>query len=817
MKKTVSSGKKNSILPVFYLIFTFLSLTANAEGREITNFNFDWKFTKGTPNLEQLDNIDESRWQEVQLPHDGAISGKFSKEESTSANGWLPFGQGCYKKHFFVDAGAKEKKVFVQFDGVYRSADVFVNGVYLGNHNNGYLGFEYEISHTLKYGEDNTIVVKYDNTTKDTSRWYTGEGIYRDVRLVVTDKLYIPQYGTYITTPIVRNDLSLVRIETEVNNSYHVKKNVRLVTEIYDMNGKKAAEATAAGPLGGSENIKFIQEIEIANPQLWSCDQPNLYTVKSKVYKDAVPVDAYETVIGIREIRMMPDKGMLLNGKKVIAKGGNMHHDLGCLGSAALAKGYERKLLLLKEMGCNSVRLSHNPHAPVLLDAADRLGFLVFDEAYDKWTSQYYGGAAPFGDYWQSDLTEFIKRDRNHPSVYIWSMGNEVLKQLGNFDEKFESRKDARDRGVGILKKMTELTHTLDPTRKVTVGLFPARENCMMEWNCWDEYEKFVNSNPAEMAFYSDVVSWNYTGNMFAKDYERFPQLMFIASETSTNLDFGTRKISWLELDLEKVIGHYYWTATDYLGESVWPTKVWGRAFYDITDKITPIGTLYQCFYDDDPVVHIWVKESKGQLVEHFNNTGNKRWSWYPMSDHWNWGNGNVEVQIMSNADEVELFLNGRSLGLKEYIIGENPYTDWTVPFEAGVLKAVARRNGIIVAEHNLTTAGEPAAIQLTPDVKSLKANGLDLGYIDVCIVDKYGVVVPDADRQVRFEVEGDAELGGVANSDIFSDEPWVGKQKTTRNGKCMIVLRSTRQAGKVTVRAEADGLPAATLGLECE
>ena len=821
MKKRVSLRKYSRRLTVFMsavIMFLCLSSIANASVRQKSSFNYDWKFIKGSHDIESVGEIEDSKWEDVILPHDACVSGKFSQEESTSANGWLPFGQGCYLKHFRVDANTRGKKVFIQFEGVYRDAKVYINGKYLGRQLNGYLGFEYELSQYLKYGDDNEIVVTYDNTTKDTSRWYTGEGIYRDAWLVITDQLYVPQYGTYITTPVARADFSLVKVETDVRNSYEDRILVRLITEIYDMNGEKVAEAAGAAPVSSKESFKFRQEIEINDPKLWSCEKPNLYRAVSKVYKDDIETDCYETTFGIREIRMSPERGLLLNGEKIIAKGGNMHHDLGCLGSAAIEEGYERKLLLLKEMGCNSIRLSHNPHATTLLDAADRLGILVFDEAYDKWTSQYYGGVESFEDNWEEDITTFVKRDRNHPSVYIWSMGNEVLKQLGNYDKKYETADNAADRGVGLFKRMSELTRTLDPTRKVTVGLFPSRENCVMEWNYWEDYEKFTSSNPAEMAFYSDVVSWNYTGNMFSSDYKNYPQLAFIASETSTNLDFGTRKLSWLELDLDRVIGHYYWTATDYLGESVWPTKVWGRAFYDITDKITPIGTMYQCFYDDDPMVHIWVHETKGQLVEHFRKTENKRWSWHPMSDHWNWeGEETVKVQVMSNADEVELFLNENSLGIRKYVKGEVPYSDWKVPFEKGVLKAVARNNGIIVAEHVLTTAKEPVAVKLTPDVRSLKANGLDLAYIDVSLVDKFGITVPDADRVIHFEVEGSANLAGVANSDIFSNEPWVGNQKQTYKGRCMLVLRSTCQDGIVRVKATADGLPTGEIKLRCD
>jgi len=806
--------KKLSLLFLMFLLFAYLA-NAQSTSREKYLFNFGWKFHYGDKGELHLFWIDESRWEDVQLPHDASVSKAFSRENSTVANGWLPHGTGWYRKHFTLDENSRGRKVIIDFEGVYRDAEIYCNGVYLGRHLNGYLGFQHDISEYLNYGMDNVIAVKYDNTFKESSRWYTGEGIYRDVWLIVTDNLYIPQFGTFITTPMVDRKLSVVRTETQVANEHRESKSVRLVTEIFGPDGKKAAVSEALTPVKSGENYTFIQEISVHPAMLWSCDNPNLYKAVSKVYSGDILVDEYQTTFGIREIRMTPERGLMVNGKKLVAKGGNMHHDLGCLGSAALEKGYERKLLKLKEMGCNSIRLSHNPHAPVLLDVADRLGFLVINEAYDKWTSQFYGGVESFEDNWQKDLTAFIKRDRNHPSVYIWSMGNEVYKQWGRHDPKFETPAAASDYGVGLYKQMVELTRSLDPTRKVTVGLFPAREKFIKEWDHWDDYEVFKNSSPAEMVFYGDVVSWNYTENMFEYDHKRFPQLMFIASETGTNLDFGTRKNSWLELDTSYVIGHYYWTATDYLGESVWPKKVWGRAFLDITDKMTPIGYLYQSFYSDKPMVHIMVREEEGQMKEWFDKMGNKRWDWYPVSDHWNWEGERVRVQAFSNADEVELFLNGKALGKKQFTDKFQTHLEWEVPYEKGELKAVARVKGKKVAEHVLKTAEMPVKIQLNPDVKTLNANGLDLAYIEVSMVDKDGITVPDADRLLNFELEGEGILSGVANGDIFSDEPWVAPAKTTYKGKCLVVIRSTLKKGKVVLRVTGEGLAGETIEIQ--
>jgi len=785
--------------------------------RQTELMNFDWKFLNGDANSAFTEWFDDKKWETVQLPHDASIGGNFSNKESTKENGWLLYGKGWYRKYFDVPIEANGKKVFISFDGVYRAAEVWCNGVYLGKQLNGYIGFQYDITKEIKFGKKNVIAVKYDNTVKETSRWYTGEGIYRDVWLTITDKLLIPQYGTYITTPVINKDKALAKVETNIINEYNERKTCRLVTEIIAPDGKKVIESTSVVPVNSGENYLCRQEIEIPSPLIWSFESPNIYKAVSKVYADDNQLDEYETTFGIREISLTPDKGLLINGGKVIAKGGNMHHDLGCLGSAALAKGYERKLALLKKMGCNSIRLSHNPHAPVLLEVADRMGFLVFAEAYDKWTSQYYGGQESFEANWKNDLAAFIKRDRNHPSVYIWSMGNETYNQMGLHDPKFETPDDASDYGIGLYQRMVEFTHSLDPSRKVTVGLYPAREKFVKEWEHLNDYDSFTNSFPAEMAFYGDVVSCNYTENMFRFDHEKFPQLMFIASETGTNLNREHTKISWLEFEKYYVIGHYFWSATDYLGESVWPTKVWGRSFLDISDEMTPIGYYYQSFYDDHPMLHIMVYDEDGARKKWFDKTITKNWDWYPMSDHWNWKSQTVKVGTFTNAEEVELFLNSKSLGIKKLSDCDQGKMDWDVPFKSGEIKAVARNKGVIVAEHMLKTAGKPTEIALEPDVKTLKANGLDLAYIKVRLIDKNGLTVPNADRIVNFSVEGDGYFSGTANGDIFSNEKWVGNERSTYMGKCIIVLRSSRNKGEIAIKANAEGLPEKTLRIQVD
>jgi len=777
--------------------------------RQIILFNFDWKFEKGSLDSRFERFYDDRNWKTVQLPHDVSIYGPFTKAESDRANGWRPRNQGWYRKKFALPENTRARKVYIEFEGVYRDAKVWINGTYLGRHLNGYLGFEYDLTNYIDWDGENVIAVYYDNRTPGTSRWYTGEGIYRDVWLKIVDPLHVPLYGTYVTTPKVSNLSAVLNVRTEVVNQYPENKKVRLVTEVVDQQGKVVSSSSSSASLSSNETYVFHQEMDVEKPHLWGIKEPYLYQAATKVLDSNGLRDTYETPFGVREVRLTPDKGLILNGEKVFVQGGNMHHDLGCLGAATFKRGYRKRLLALKKMGCNSIRLSHNPHASMILDLCDELGLLVIDEAYDKWTSQYYGGQVSFTNMWKTDLEHFIRRDRNHPSIYIWSMGNEVMKQHGMWDKKFETPADGADYGVDILQQMVDFSHHLDPTRKVTCALYPLRETGMKEWEYWDNYDEFMASSPPPMAFNMDVISWNYTENFFDLDHRNYPHMIFIASESGTNLDFGTRKNSWLEIDSTYLVGYYYWAAWDYLGESTWPQKTWSRAFFNLGERINPLGAMYRSFYSDEPFVEIWIyeqdKEKLEQWDEQFNN---KRWSWYPMANHWNWQiNNEVKVATFTNCNYVELLVNNRSLGVRKRTEFEDRLVEWNVAYQPGTIRAIVRNRNEIIAEHTLITAGEPVKILLEPDRKIIKANGLDLAYIKVRIVDSNGTTVPNAERLIQFDVEGAGVNAGVSNSDFYSDEPFQGTQRTTHAGKCLLVIRSKREKGEVSISAKSADL----------
>ncbi|MCB0636866.1 MAG: glycoside hydrolase family 2 protein, partial [Lewinella sp.] len=603
-------------------------------------------------------------------------------------------------------------------EGVYRDARVWINGAFLGRNLNGYLGFEYDLTPFIRFGEENVIAVHYDNRVPNTSRWYTGEGIYRDVWLKFRHPVYVATDGVYVTTPLVTSERARVTVDTEVRNDTGTEGEIVVETVLIDPRGEIVATRRAVVFLQFFDDYTFHQELTVDHPLLWDTENPNLYQAETTVRFNGEVQDARRTRFGIRDIVLSPDHGLLLNGRKVFARGGDIHHDLGCLGAVALEEGYRYRLQLLKDMGCNSLRLSHNPHAPVLLDLCDEMGLLVISEAYDKWTSQYYGGEVAFHDVWRADMERFLRRDRNHPSIYLWSVGNEVQKQLRGFDERYETEDDAARQGADYLRELVAFTHALDPTRLVTAALFPARQDVEVEWAHWEDHEAFMQSRPPAMAFNMDVVSWNYTGNFFGLDHEHYPQMMFIASETSTNLDFGNRRISMLEFDTTYVIGHYYWTALAYLGESLWPSKSWQRAFFGMDERQTPIGYIYQAFYSDEAFTKIMVKEPDAARYnrwdEHFEN---KRWSWYPMLEHWDFAAGDqLEVQAFTNCDEVELRLNQRSLGSRKVVAGEGPILYWDVPYQSGELVALGKRGGAVVATDTLFTAGAAATVRLSPN-----------------------------------------------------------------------------------------------------
>lgn len=761
--------------------------------REKIRINMGWKYQKGEVANAVGRDADDSRWETVNLPHDAAIYGEFCKDVNggMNRNGYRPLGKGWYRKHLIYNNAWEGKRVILEFEGVYRDAKVYVNGSQLdGDHRNGYLDFEHDITNYLQEG-DNIIAVGYDNTFNKSSRWYNGEGIYRDVWLHIVDAVHVDRYGTYVTTPKITADKAKVVVETKVRNDGGDSVCCKLVTEIFDPKGTKVAEKIAKAPFAGGEVYKFHQELVVDAPMLWNVGNPMMYTAVSHVVVNERKADMYETPFGIREFEFSPEQGLLVNGSKVFVKGVCLHSDLGPLGKASFEAGWNRRLgVITDELGCNAIRLSHNSYPKYVLDWADRHGVLVFDEFFDKWNDSYYGQGADFGDHLLRDAGVQICRDRNHPSVFIWSVGNETYEQI--LPEKTATV------GIDRLKTLIDFVHKQDPSRKVTVGMFPNRYG-----NISHRTVGFERADLHQFAYYTDVVSVNYMERFFERDHQAYPQLIWMESEMAT----GELGYNYFNYDHSYTVGQFYWGGTEYIGESFgWPSKGWINGLIDMSNHLKPIGYSIKSFYNEEPMVKIGVMDESQKGQQEWNEL---KMTWKPFLTHWNFENGEpLKVQVFSNCDMTELFINGISQGCKSLPPkNQAPELVWNVIYKRGEIKAVGYMQGNAVCEDVLKTAEKPVRLVVETDVDTLKADGLDLAYLNYRLLDKDGNLVPNDDRLVVFDVKGAAVNAGVDNGNILSDEPWQSDRRSTYKGQVQLIIRSKDMPGKAIVTAKVKGL----------
>jgi beta-galactosidase len=756
-------------------------------------FNFDWKFHRGDLENAESPEFDDNAWEDVDLPHDWSIYGAFDEEQKNDiAGGFRPRGIGWHRKTFQTPENSEGKKLFIEFEGIYMAPDIWLNDIHLGKRYNGYLGFQYDIGNILNPpGCDNIIAARSDNTVRGTSRWYTGSGIYRNVWLIQTEPIHIARHGVFIRT----ENNARVLIDIELRNETGKEQKCAAEIAIKDSSGNCITETSSNYITIEKDNNAIIkEEIDIPSPKLWSTDDPNLYTAEITIKDENDIYDVCAQSFGVRDIRFDPDRGLILNGKKVFAKGINLHHDLGCLGAAAFERGFERRLELMKEMGCNAIRLSHNPHAECILDLCDRMGILVFNEAFDKWNDLANAKMKPFEETWKDDLIDFIKRDRNHPSVFIWSVGNEVTDQQLFGKDNF---------GVDLLKRMTDTVRQTDPTRKTTCALFPAREKGMR----YDD-KKYPDSEPAEMAHHMDVVSVNYMERFFSKDREKYPEMIFILSEAFSN---GGAE-AWFSYDQSFVAGQFYWGGIEYIGEAKWPKKGWHRGHVDRCCFRKPISYYLEATYSDKPMAHIAIYNGDTVFSDVWNDV---KLELLDMESHWNWQPGEkLKLATYTNCETLELFLNEKSLGIKKIGDCPNMLMEWEIGFTPGLIKAVGRNNGEIAAVHELRTAENAEKIRLVPDRKNILANGLDLAHITVELIDKDGTLVPHADNLVSFKVSGAGTNAGVDNGNVESNELWQADFRKAHKGKALLVIRSKRETGKITIIAESEGISPAKLEL---
>ena len=793
-----------------YLILSFVACSSKTDNRSRESFDTNWQFHLGDVPNGQLPGLDDSGWRTLNLPHDWSIEGKFSEDNPAGARGGaLPGGIGWYRKTFKIPASDKDKMVFIDFDGVYRNSEVWINGHYLGKRPYGFSSFRYDLTPYLKYGnEKNSIAVKVDNSEQPNSRWYSGSGIYRNVWLVKTGKLHIDHWGTFVSTPEVSEESAKVSLQIKVRNHYPEDKNIQIKTQIVDSQNKQVASIESKTLVLKDSTTEIIQGMDVSRPAVCRIGNPNLYKAVSQVEVDGKVEDEYETQFGIRLIKFDREKGFLLNGKQVKILGVCNHHDLGCLGAAINTRALQRQLEILKAMGCNAIRTSHNPPAPELLDLCDKMGFLVMDEAFDMWKMQKtkFDYHLDWDQWHKRDLQDLIVRDRNHPSVVIWSIGNEI-------------REQGDSTGIPIARELAGIVKDLDTTRPVTSACNHVSPN------------NFIIRSGA-----LDVIGTNYHQQLYDSLPEMFPGGTFTATETTSALatrgeydmpsdsirrwpkrwdkpftgnpdltcsSYDNCSVPWGSTHEEtwKVIkkydflsGMFIWTGFDYLGEPTpytWPARSSYFGIIDLAGFPKDAYYMYQSEWTDKPVLHLF--------------------------PHWNWNKGDtVDVWAYTNANEVELFLNGQSLGVQKKT-GDALHLMWRIPFSPGTLKAVGRKDGKEIATDEVKTAGKPAKIELSADRANIKADGKDLSFVTVKITDKDGTVVPHADNLVNFELSGNGSIVGVDNGLQTSHEPFKAKYRKAFNGLCLAVVQSTDKSGGIELKAVSDGLESATIEIATE
>jgi len=804
---------------IFVACFAFLCIAISCTAKPKPNryhllMDRDWKFFLGDDSNAPSPDFNDNSWRVLDLPHDWSIEGEFKKDAPTGGGGgYLPTGIGWYRKQFVLPAAAHGKQVSIQFDGVYQNSEVWINNHYLGKRPNGYISFVYDLTPYLVPGK-NTIAVRVDNSHQPNSRWYSGSGIYRNVWLNITEPIHVAQWGTYITTPDVDAAKATVSVKTKIENKGRQPASVTLTSVIYDETGNVIASDKAPVSLTNDTSGEFAQQIQVNNPVLWSVDAPHLYTLHSVITLGKKILDDYTSTFGIRKIEYSNINGFLLNGKRIKMNGVCLHHDGGCVGAAVPIKIWETRLKLLKQMGCNAIRTSHNPVAPEFLDLCDKMGFLVMDEAFDAWESgKVKNDYHLYFDYWwQKDVTDQVHRDRNHPSVVLWSAGNEIPDQT-------------KDRGVELLKNLLTVFHTEDPTRPVTTAN--------------DDIAADSNSTKLPFMQEEDIVGYNYVDRwherrelFYGIDHYDHPEWKMIGTESESlrstpfySLGMDSTKVRpnytggmvraeqlWKFVAVhDYVIGDFMWTGIDYLGEARWPGKGSGSGEIDMINLPKDGYYFYQSQWTSSPVLHLL--------------------------PNWNWKGREgqiIPVVAYTNCDTVELFVNGKSYGIKvqEFPRQGNSYAwnkyarpyvngttgdlhlSWDVAYEPGAIKAVGRKNGKQVIIDEMQTTGQPAALRITADSTQVMADGKDVALVHIDVVDANGNVVPDANNNISFTVSGEGKLLGVDNGNPRDDDSFKLNTRKAFTGHAYAVLQAGRKPGDIKLTVQADGLKAASISI---
>lgn len=792
-----------------YSFLVFILAFSSAYSQRVSkNFNADWKFFMGDDSTLRYSIKDSSKLKKVNLPHDWSILGDFSeKHPTTSQQGALPAGLGWYTKTFKVSEADKNKNIYIEFDGIYRNATVYLNGEKVGFWPYGYTSYRYDLTDKIALGKENYLAVRVDNSDQPSSRWYTGSGIYRNVRLLITNKIAIAHWGTFITTPKVSKQSAIANLEVTIKNSNSKKQTVKIISDVLDANGKVLSSSSSNMYL--SDTLKSInQSFLIKNPKLWSPEQPYLYSVKTKVLLGKTVIDTYSTPLGIRTVKFDAEKGFFLNGDAYKILGVCMHHDLGAIGAVVNQSAIKRQLTLLKEMGTNAIRVSHNPPSPEFLSLCDEMGFLVMDESFDMWRKKKnkFDYHLEFDEWNERDLKAMVLRDRNHPSVFMWSVGNEIR-------EQFDST------GTTIIKDLGSIVKKYDPSREVTTAMT----------------EMEPSKNHIAKANAIDVLGFNYKHKLYPTLPDSFKNKSFLATETASALatrgvyvqphdtlqlwpqSYKTKYMenlngdwtvtaydnvaaywgasheeSWLAVKNKPYMaGLFVWSGFDYLGEPHpfnYPARSSYYGIIDLAGLPKDVYYMYQSEWTNKPVLHIL--------------------------PHWNWKEGQkIDVWAYYNqADEVELFVNGVSQGAKKKSENE-AHVNWSVIYKAGSIKAVSKKNGKVVLTKEIQTAKAPQNIVLDNNAISLSINDGDIAFITVNLTDESGVLVPDATNNISFELQGDAEIVGVDNGYQANLQSFQSHHINLFSGKAVVMVKANK-AGNVVLTAKTPGLNQASIKL---
>ena len=784
------------IVFAFILFTSFFSGYAQDGVERKQLFDYDWKFFQGDASEAKANDFNDQSWRKLDLPHDWSIEGKINPKNATGAGGgYFPSGIGWYRKTFLVPDSWKAKKIAIYFEGVYMNSEVFINGKSLGVYPYGYSSFSYDLTPYLIFGKENVIAVRVDNSQQMNSRWYSGSGIYRHVWMIVTNPVHVANWGIAVSTPEISLKKATVLVKTKVKNETASLQKIVVTTHLLNKSSKSVGNNQTQVEVPANGEKEITQTIQVSNPMLWTPETPNLYQAHIQILKDKKVLDDSKTNFGIRSLKFTSENGFQLNEKTVKINGGCVHHDNGCLGAAAFDRVEERKVELLKAGGFNAVRTSHNPPSEAFLDACDRLGLLVMDESFDCWktgknTNDY---AKYFDQWWKKDLQAMILRDQNHPSIVMWSIGNEIVER-------------GKPEAVETAKMLLQEIKKIDATRPVT--------SAVVNLDKWENLDPLINVH--------DVAGYNYNLNTAPDDHKRVPSRIIVQTESYPKDAFNNWK---LVQENKYVIGDFVWTAMDYLGESgigryyysgEVPGQHWENDFFpyhaaycgdiDLIGWRKPISHYRSMLYNNNEKLYMAVREPAPEPLE----IKETWWSVWPTWESWTWPGfegKTIQVEVYSKYPKVRLYLNDKLIGEQKTSKDEQFKATFSIPYAAGLLKAVGVKNDKEMESTILQTAGDTSKIKLTADRKEILANGQDLSFITIEITDKDGIFQPNAANRLNFKIDGPGVIAGVDNADIKDIEQYVGDTRKAWKGRVLVVIKSNHQAGEIKLKVTSNQL----------